>query len=72
MTVGLDRTYVCFVARASRITDERLASLYEADGFGGEKTMRAKVIRELIDEIRVLRHALAQAEGCEAARRPNP
>ncbi|MDQ6944932.1 MAG: hypothetical protein M3256_01385 [Actinomycetota bacterium] len=51
--------------RASRITDERLASLYEADGFGGEKTMRAKVIRELIDEIRALRHALAQAEDCE-------
>jgi len=49
-----------------------LASLYEADGFGGEKTMRAKVIRELIDEIRALRHALAQAEGCEAAYRPKP
>ena len=47
------------MARASRITDERLASLYEADGFGGEKTMRAKVIRELIDEIRALRNALA-------------
>lgn len=60
------------MARASRITDERLASLYEADGFGGEKTMRAKVIRELIDEIRALRHALSRAEGCEAARPPNP
>jgi hypothetical protein len=57
------------VARASRITDERLASLYEADGFGGEKTTRAKVIRELIDEIRALRQALAQAEGREAAAR---
>jgi hypothetical protein len=32
--------------------------LYEADGFGGEKTMRAKVIRELIDEIRSLREEL--------------
>lgn len=41
--------------RMSRLTDERLASLYEADGFGGEKTMRARVIRELIDEIRALR-----------------
>ena len=42
--------------RPSSLTDERLASLYDADGFGGEKTMRAKVIRELIDEIRALRH----------------
>lgn len=42
----------------SRLTDERLASLYEADAFGGEKTMRAKVIRELIDEIRTLRREL--------------
>jgi hypothetical protein len=43
----------------SSLPEERLASLYEADGFGGEKTMRAKVIRELIDEIRALRHELA-------------
>jgi hypothetical protein len=46
------------VARVSRLTEERLALLYEADGFGGEKTMRAKVVRELIDEIRVLRDEL--------------
>lgn len=43
--------------------EERLASLYDSDGFGGEKTMRAKVIRELIDEIRLLRRELAQAWG---------
>lgn len=49
--------------RVSRLTDERLDSLYEADGFGGEKTMRARVIRELIDEIRTLR-----AEQSPAAR----
>jgi hypothetical protein len=49
--------------RISRLTDERLDSLYEADGFGGEKTMRARVIRELIDEIRTLR-----AEQREATR----
>lgn len=46
------------VARRSGLTDERLASLYAADGFGGETTMRAKVIRELIDEIRALRAEL--------------
>jgi hypothetical protein len=40
------------------LTDERLASLYEAEGFGGETTMRAKVIRELIDEVRRLRALL--------------
>ncbi len=39
----------------SGLTEERLASLYDAEGFGSEKTMQAKVIRELIDEIRVLR-----------------
>lgn len=58
------------MARASRITDERLASLYEADGFGGEKTMRAKVIRELIDEIRALRQALPRPRAVRP--RPEP
>jgi hypothetical protein len=43
------------MARVSRLTDDRLNSLYRADDFGGEKTMRARVIRELIDEIRLLR-----------------
>ena len=51
------------------MTEARLSSLYESDGFGGEKTMRAKVIRELIDEIR-LRRELAQAEGREPVSRP--
>jgi len=37
-----------------------LDALYEADAFGGEKTMRAKVIRELIDEIRALRRELLE------------
>ena len=46
----------------SGLTEERLASLYVAEGFGGEKTMRAMVIRELIDEIRVLRSELLQTE----------
>jgi len=46
------------MARVSRLTDARLASLYSADDFGGEKTLRAKVIRELIDEIRELRREL--------------
>jgi hypothetical protein len=38
--------------------ESRLVSLYEGEGFGGEATMRAKVIRALIDEIRALRHEL--------------
>jgi hypothetical protein len=37
------------------LTDHRLDSLYGAPDFGGETTMRARVIRELIDEIRQLR-----------------
>ncbi len=45
-----------------RSPQERLTLLYDAEGFGGEKTMRARVIRELIDEIRVLRSELLQAE----------
>jgi hypothetical protein len=47
----------------SGLTKERLASLHVAEGFGGEKTMRARVIRELIDEIRLLRRELLQAEA---------
>jgi hypothetical protein len=60
--VCLLRTYVLGTAHPSALTEERLASLYDAEGFGGEKTMRAKVIRKLIDEIRVLRGELVQAE----------
>ncbi len=41
-----------------RLPDSRLDALYDAEGFGGETTMRAKVIRELIDEIRRLRRQL--------------
>ena len=44
------RTYVLAMTHPSGLTEERLASLYVAEGFGGEKTMRAMVIRELIDE----------------------
>jgi len=43
---------------SSSLTDARLDSLYSAEGFGGETTMRAKVVRELIDEIRALRREL--------------
>jgi hypothetical protein len=50
------------MAHPSGLTEQRLASLYDAEGFGGERTMRAKVIRELIDEIRVLRYELLQTE----------
>lgn len=50
------------MARTSTLTDERLRLIYEGEGFGGEKTMRAKVIRELIDEIRSLRRELEPAE----------
>jgi hypothetical protein len=54
--------------RPSSVTDERLASLYTAEGFGGETTMRAKVIRELIDEIRALREELASRDRCDIHR----
>jgi hypothetical protein len=44
----------------SRLTDERLNLLYTGKDFGGETTMRAAVIRELIDEIRALRQEVAR------------
>ena len=50
------------MARTSTLTAERLRLIYEGEGFGGEKTMRAKVIRELIDEIRSLRRELERTE----------
>jgi hypothetical protein len=46
--------------RASRLTNERLNLLYTGKVSGGETTMRAAVIRELIDEIRALRIELHQ------------
>jgi hypothetical protein len=52
------------------LTDARLDSLYQADGFGGEKTMRARVIRELIDEIRALRRRLAELDSSAAGSCP--
>jgi hypothetical protein len=60
------------VRRVSGLTDERLNSLYDADGFGGEKTMRAKVIRELIDEIRELRHELLTGRPAPDPSRSQP
>lgn len=57
-----ERTYVWIMVKPSSLTDERLMALYTAEGFGGETTMRAKVIRELIDEIRALRAELASRE----------
>ena len=49
------------MARASSLPDGRIQLIYEGEGLGGEKTMRAKVIRELIDEIRALRQELQRA-----------
>ena len=53
------------MARTSSLTDDRLAALYVGEGFGGDNTMRAKVIRELIDEIRTLRAELADPRTSE-------
>jgi hypothetical protein len=46
---------------SSALTDDRLESLYHGEGFGGDTTLRAKVVRELIDEIRTLRRQLASS-----------
>lgn len=50
------------MARQTELPDDRLDRLYVSEGFGGETTMRARVIRELIDEIRSLRVELAELE----------
>jgi hypothetical protein len=47
----------------TKLPEQRLASLYDAPGFGGETTQRAKVIRELIDEIRRLRRERPSSRG---------
>lgn len=62
------RTYIRSMAHLSRLTDDRLAALYVDEGFGGNTTMRAKVIRELIDEIRALRTELADTRGSDSSR----
>jgi hypothetical protein len=38
-------------------------SLYHSEGFGGDQTLRAKVIGELIDESKVLRRQLSEVEA---------
>jgi hypothetical protein len=48
------------MAPPSNLTEQRLRLIYTGEGFGGDNTMRAKVIRELIDEIHALREELHQ------------
>lgn len=47
----------------TKLPEERLAKLYGRGGFGGETTMRAKVIPEVIDEIGALRAEVAVSPG---------
>lgn len=49
--------------QVSRLNDHRLELLYNGADFGGETTMRARVIRELIDEIRSIRKELDEIEA---------
>ena len=57
------------LVRTSRITEEGSPPSTRPKDLEGEKTMRARVIRELINEIR-LRRELAQAEGRAPVSRP--
>ena len=52
------------------MTEARLSPLYESVGFGGERTMRARVIPEFIDEMRVLRRELHRPRGRRLVSRP--
>lgn len=58
---GSSSTNACSRSVPERVhlPESRLQSLYDSQGFGGDRTMRAKVIRELIDEIRALRVEVA-------------
>jgi hypothetical protein len=60
------------MSRTSSLTDARLDLLYNSTGFGGETTMRAKVIRELIDEIRALRRELQDVAAGDSQRGDHP
>jgi hypothetical protein len=71
LTLSLKGTYVRLVLRVSSLPDSRLDALYDGEGFGGEKTMRAKVLRELIDEIRLLRRELDEATRRHPASGPH-
>jgi hypothetical protein len=55
--VFIERTFDA-MARESSLTEQRLRLIYTGEGFGGDNTLRAKVIRELIDEIHALREEL--------------
>jgi hypothetical protein len=48
-TCRLRQADVCSILIGSRLPESRLDFLYTAEGFGGEKTMRAMVVRELVD-----------------------
>jgi hypothetical protein len=48
------------VEKQTSLPESRLESLYRGEGFGGDNSIRARVIRELIDEIRELRRELAR------------
>jgi hypothetical protein len=48
---------------ATKLTEDRLSLLYAGQDFGGETTMRAAVIRELIDEIRAMRLEVARLDS---------
>ena len=45
------------------LPESRLASLYDGEGFGAGGSARARVVRELIDEIRDLRRELDSHQG---------
>jgi hypothetical protein len=62
LRLGLIERMFSSMVWVSRFTDARLDSLYDSEGFRGDQTMRAKVIRELIDEIRGLRGQLTKEE----------
>ena len=70
LTGALVRMYVPvrIAQQLSRLTEARPDALYNSDGFGGERTMRARVIRELIDEIRSLRAHIDQGAGARSRR----
>jgi hypothetical protein len=55
------------MAHSTSLTEDRLNALYVGEGFGGNNTLRGKVIRELIDEIRMLRAELAESDAARSA-----
>ena len=60
------------MAQSSRLTEARLESLYNSTGSAAKRNLRARVIRELIDEIRTMRAQIDAGDHAPPVRPTSP